>query len=131
MAAKDTETAVHDFDQAASMGDPALQVTAYKAAAFAIAQSAKPDWKRMQSYADKAVALQPNDAQANFAEGIALTGQWAASHDDATKKKATDALQRADQEAKASGNESLSLQIETFIKQSLNTAPSAPSGGGR
>lgn len=129
-AAKDTTTALNDYDQAAALGDPQIAVTANVAAAFAVAQSAKPDYKRMQSYADKAIALQPNNAQANFAEGIALTGQWASSHDDTTKKKAADALDRADQQAKAEGNEALSLQIETFVKQNLNSSGSgaAPSG---
>jgi hypothetical protein len=84
----------------------------------------------MQSYADKAIALQPDNAQANFAEGIALAGQWASSHDDGTKKKAADALANADRLAKAGGNEALSLQIETFVKQNLNSGSSAPSGSG-
>jgi len=129
-AAKDTTTALSDFDQAAALGDPQVAVTANVAAAFAVAQSAKPDYKRMQSYADKAIALQPNNAQANFAEGIALTGQWSSSHDDTTKKKAADALDRADQQAKAEGNEALSLQIETFVKQNLNSSSAAPAGSG-
>jgi tetratricopeptide (TPR) repeat protein len=128
--AKDTPTALHDYEQAAALGDPAIAVTANVLAAFAIAQSAKPDYKVMQSYADKALALQPDNAQANFAEGIALAGQWASSHDDGTKKKAADALAKADQQAKAGGNEALSLQIETFVKQNLNSGSGAPSGSG-
>jgi tetratricopeptide (TPR) repeat protein len=128
--AKDTATALRDYDQAAALGDPSIAVTANVLAAFAIAQGAKPDYKRMQSYADKAIALQPDNPQANFAEGIALTAQWSSSHDDGTKKRAADALAKADQQAKAQGNEALSLQIETFVKQNLNSAPSAPSGGG-
>jgi len=128
--AKDTATALHDYEQAAATGDPTIEVTAYVLAAFAVAQSAKPDYKRMQSYADKAIALQPDNAQANFAEGIALAGQWASSHDDGTKKKASDALANADRLAKAGGNEALSLQIETFMKQNLNSGSSAPSGSG-
>jgi tetratricopeptide (TPR) repeat protein len=128
--AKDTPTALHDYDQAAAVGDPAIAVTANVLAAFAVAQSAKPDYKRMQSYADKAIALQPDNPQANFAEGIALAGQWASSHDDGAKKKAADALAKADQLAKAAGNEALSLQIETFVKQNLNSGSSAPSGSG-
>ena len=128
--AKDTATALRDYDQAAASGDPTIAVTANVLAAFAIAQGAKPDYKRMQSYADKAIALQPDNPQANFAEGIALTAQWSSSHDDGTKKRAADALAKADQQAKAQGNEALSLQIETFVKQNLNPAPSAPSGGG-
>ena len=125
-AAKNYPEALKNFDQAAATGDPDVQVTADTQSAFVIAKMDKPDWKQMQSYADKALALRPNDAPANYAEGIALAGQWAASHDDATKKKALDALNKADSLAKQSGNEALSLQIETFIKQSLNAAP----GGG-
>jgi tetratricopeptide (TPR) repeat protein len=128
--AKDTATALRDYDQAAAVGDPTVAVTANVLAAFAIAQGAKPDYKRMQSYADKAIALQPDNPQANFAEGIALTAQWSSSHDDGIKKRATDALAKADQLAKAQGNEALSLQIETFVKQNLNSSPSAPSGSG-
>jgi TonB family protein len=122
-AAKNYPEALKNFDQAAAGGDPEVAVTADTQAAFVIAKMDKPDWKQMQSYADKAIALKPNDAPANYAEGIALTGQWAASHDDATKKKALDALNKADALAKQSGNEALSLQIETFIKQSLNATP--------
>ncbi|HLY02601.1 MAG TPA: energy transducer TonB [Candidatus Cybelea sp.] len=128
--AKDTPTALRDYDQAAALGDPTIAVTANVLAAFAIAQSAKPDYKRMQSYADKAIALQPDNPQANFAEGIALAGQSAASHDDGTKKRAADALAKADQLAKAQGNEALALQVETFVKQNMNSSSSAPSGSG-
>ena len=45
------------------------------------------------------------------------------------KQKATDALNKADQQAKAEGNEALALQIETFIKKNLG-AGSGGSGGG-
>jgi hypothetical protein len=84
----------------------------------------------MQSYADKALALAPNNAQANFAEGIALTGQWAGSHNDGTKKQAADAMAKADQQAKADGNEALALQVETFIKNNLSGGAAAQSGSG-
>ncbi len=106
-AAKNYDGALKDFDQAAAGGDPEVAVTANTHAAFAYSAEDKPDYKRMQAYAEKALALQPNDAQANFAEGIALTGQWASSHDDGTKKKAPTALDKADQQAKAEGNEAL------------------------
>jgi tetratricopeptide (TPR) repeat protein len=129
-AAKDTATALRDYDQAAQEGDPTIAVTADTEAAFVEEHAAKPDYKLMQSYADKAIALKPDDALANFAEGVALTAQWVSNHNDGTKKKAADALARADQQAKAGGNESLSLQIETFVKQNLNASPGAPPGGG-
>jgi TonB family protein len=128
--AKDTATALSDFDQAAAQGVPSIAVTAYTLAAFAIARGEKPDYKRMQAYAEKALAIKPDDAAANFAEGIALTAQWASSHDDATKKKATDALDKAEQQAKAEDNETLVLQIESFVKKNLNAGGAAPSGGG-
>lgn len=126
--AKNYDEAFKDFDQAAAQGDPQVAVTANTQAAFLVARMDKPDYKRMQAYADKALALKPDDAAANFAEGIALTGQWASSKDDATKKKAADALAKADQQAKAEGNDALSIQIETFIKQNLNSAPASQSG---
>ena len=128
--AKDYPTALRDFDQAAASGDPAIEVTANVDAAFAVSHEAKPDYKAMQCYADKAIALQPNNAAANFAEGIALAHQWTVSHDEGTKSKAADALKRADQDAKASGNEALSLQIETFIKQFLNGGQGGSAGSG-
>jgi TonB family protein len=128
--AKNYEQAITDFDQAAAGGDPEVAVTAYTQAALVVDRMDKPDYKRMQAYADKALALKPNDAQANFAEGIALTGQWASSHDDGMKKKAAAALDKAEQQAKAEGNEGLALQVESFVKKYLNAAPSAKSGGG-
>jgi tetratricopeptide (TPR) repeat protein len=128
--AKNYDEALKDFDQAAAAGDPEVSVTAYTQAAFLVAKMDKPDYKRMQAYADKALALKPNDAMANFAEGIALTGQWASSHDDGTKKKASDALDKADQQAKAEGNEALSLQIESFVKKNLNATPGSQAGSG-
>lgn len=121
--AGDSAKALSYYDQAAALGDPTISVTADVEAAFTIGQASKPDYKRMQAYADKALAVKPNDASANFAEGIALTGQ-------SEKQKATDALQKADQQAKADGNEALSLQIETFVKKYVNGAPSAQPGGG-
>jgi tetratricopeptide (TPR) repeat protein len=125
--AKNFTEALKNFDQAAAQGDPSVAVTADVQAALTITKMEKPDYKQMQSYADKALALKPDDPLANFAEGIALTGQWAGSRDDSVKKKALDALDRADSLAKQSGNEALSLQIESFIKNSLNATP--PPGG--
>lgn len=123
--AQQYDAALKDFDQAVAQGDPEVQVTANVQAAFVLTKTSKPDYKKMQSYADKAIALKPDDPQANFAEGIALTGQWAQSHDDAQKKKALDALNHADSLAKAAGNEALALSIETFIKNNLGESPAS------
>jgi TonB family protein len=128
--AKNYPQALKDFDQAAAQGDPDVAVTAYVQAAFITSKMPKQDWKLMQSYADKALALKPDEPTANFAEGVALTGQWASNRDDKIKAKALAALQKADSLAKQTGNEALSLQVETFMKQNLNaTPPPGPSGG--
>lgn len=129
-SAKNYDQAFKDFDQAAAGGDPEIAVTANVQAAFLVAKMDKPDYKRMQAYADKALALRPNDPQANFAEGISLTGQWAQTHDDGMKKRASDALAKADQQAKAQGDITLSLQIESFVKNNLNATPGSKSGSG-
>jgi TonB family protein len=117
--------AFKDFDLAAQQGDPEVTVTAYTLSAFLVAQNDKPDYKQMQAYAEKALAAKSDDPQANYALGIALTGQWAQSHDDATKQKAQDALTKADTLAKAAGNQQLALAIESFMKKNLTQ-----SGGG-
>ena len=108
--AKNYDEALKDFDAAAAQGDPDVAVTAYVQAAFTVAKMDHPDYKRMLAYADKALALKPDDAGPNYAEGFALT----ASGGD--KNKALAALQKADASARAAGNESLALAIEKFMK---------------
>jgi len=127
---KDYTAALADFDKAAASGSPDVAFQANVLAAKAIGNSAKPDYKQMQAYAEKALAIKPNDANANFAEGIALTGQWFGNHNDNTKKTASAALAKADQEAKDAGDEGLALQIESFVKKYLNGTPSGQAGGG-
>jgi tetratricopeptide (TPR) repeat protein len=128
--AGDNATALKDFDQAAAAGDPDVALVANTQAAFLIAKGQKPDYALMKSYADKALAIKAEDAPANFAEGFALAGEWATGgrKDDALKKQAQDTLSKADSLAKAAGNESLALQIESFMKQTLSPpAPAASS----
>ena len=117
--AKNYDEAFKNFDLAAAQGDPEVAVTADTEAAFLSAKLAKPDYKQMQTYAEKALAAKPNDPQAMYALGIAQTGQWSQSHDDSMKKKALDTLTQADTLAKAAGNQQLALAIEAFIKNSL------------
>lgn len=126
---KNYAEALKDFDQAAALGDPEVAVTANVQAAFVITKMDKPDWKQMQAYADKAVALKPDDPLANFADGVAQANLAVQSRDDSLKKKAVDTLNKADTLAKQAGMTSLSLQIESTLK-SLNT-PAAGGGGGQ
>jgi tetratricopeptide (TPR) repeat protein len=128
LTAKDYPAAMKAFDSAAAQGDPEVAVTANIQAAFTVLKITpdKPDFKLMQSYAEKALATKPDSPEANFGEGIALTGEAATSHDDATKKKAQEYLEKADTLAKAAGNEALALSIEGFIKANLKGA----AGGG-
>jgi TonB family protein len=121
--------AIADFEQAAKVGSAQAQVTAYTSAAFAESamlqhQKATPtaaDYAKMKSYADKALALSPNDAQANFAEGIALAGEYVlgGKSDPSLKAQALAALDKAKSAAQASGNFTLSLNVDTFIKNTL------------
>jgi TonB family protein len=121
--------ALKDFEQAAAVGSPEVQVTAYAAAAFeqnSVLQSqktppTKDDYGKVKALADKALAINPNDALANYAEGIALTGQWVAGNksDAGLKSQAIASLNKAKSAAQSSGNVSLSLQIDNFLKQNL------------
>jgi tetratricopeptide (TPR) repeat protein len=119
--AKKHDEALKDFEQAAAAGGSgAVAVTAFTDAAFEIASMDKPDYTRMKSYADRALALNPNDAETNYAEGIALAGIWATGkRDNAGKQAALDVLNKADSLAKGAGNTALALNIETFIKNTF------------
>ncbi len=116
MDAKNYADALKDFDQASSLNDPQIAVTGSTLAAFAIFRMDKPDYAKAKTYADKAVAGNPNDAQANFAEGIAYAGIYATSHSDADKKQALSYLNKADSLAKAAGNTQLASNIEASLK---------------
>jgi TonB family protein len=121
--------ALKDFEQAAAVGSPQIQVTAYAAAALeenAVLQSqktppTKDDYAKVKAYADKALAINPNDALANYAEGVALAGEWVLGNksDAGLKAQALAALNKAKASAQSSGNFSLSLNIDNFIKNTL------------
>jgi len=121
--------ALKDFEQAAAVGSPQIQVTAYAAAALeenAVLQSqktppTKDDYAKVKAYADKALAINANDALANYAEGVALTGEWVLGNksDAGLKAQALAALNKAKASAQSAGNISLSLNIDNFIKNTL------------
>ena len=116
MQANDYAAALKDFDQAASAGSAPDAVTANTFAAFAIIKMDKPDYAKAKDYATKAVAAAPQDAQANYALGIAYAGIYNSSKKSDDKTQALNYLKKSDELAKAAGNEGLALQIETQIK---------------
>ncbi|MBV9149049.1 MAG: tetratricopeptide repeat protein [Candidatus Eremiobacteraeota bacterium] len=115
MQAGKYDDAVKLYEQAAQQ-DPTIAVTAYAQAALAIGKMDKPDFNRMKTEADRAVALNPNDPTANFAQGVALIQLSVSNNNRAQKNQGMDALNKADSEAKAAQNTQLSNAIENFIK---------------
>jgi TonB family protein len=116
MTAGDFPTAAKNFDLAAASASGQDAVTANTFAAFAVMREAKPDYGKAKDYAQKAVTGAPDDAQANFALGLAYYGTYASSNKSDDKTQALNYLNKADQLAKAAGNEGLALQIEAQIK---------------
>jgi len=120
LTAKQYDLAVTNFDKAADVGDSLVKVTAYAQAALALTSVAKPDYTKVKTYADKALAVKVDDPLANYAEAVALTGIWAqVSHKDSDKTAAKDYAAKGAQYARAAGNEALALQIESFVKTNL------------
>ncbi len=121
--------ALQDFEQAAAVGPPAIQVTAYAAAALeqnAVLQSqktppTKDDYAKVKALADKALAVNANDPLANYAEGVGLAGEWVIGNksDSGLKAQALAALNKAKAAAQSAGNTALSLNIDNFIKSTL------------
>ena len=117
LQAKSYTEALKNFDLAVQNGDSEVAVTANTQAAFTLLSATdKPDGAKVKGYADKALAIKPDSAQANYAEGVAYVLLWSNSHKDDDKKQATMYLNKADGLAKAQGDTALALQIETFIK---------------
>lgn len=122
------DEAIASFLKAAELNNADAQVTGNLSAAFALSSKLQVDngknatvagYKQMQSYVDKVLAIRPDDPQANYAEGIALGGQYlVGGKTDATlKTKALAALAKAKSAAQASGNMSLTIAIDNFTKQ--------------
>ncbi|MDQ6933533.1 MAG: TonB family protein, partial [Candidatus Eremiobacteraeota bacterium] len=69
-SAKKYNEAVAALENAAA-ASPKYAVTNYANASFEMTRLDKPDFDRMKVDADKALAIDPNDPLANFAEGVA------------------------------------------------------------
>lgn len=122
------DDALAAYEKAAASSNPDAQVTGNVHAAFALAaklgqsgsKASASDYVRMQGYADKALAIRPNDPAANYAEGIAYTGQYqlGGRSDSTLKSKAVAALDKAKSLAQAANMAQLAAQIDTFVKSS-------------
>ncbi|HYZ16577.1 MAG TPA: TonB family protein [Candidatus Acidoferrum sp.] len=103
------DQAVADLETGAK-AVPSRAVALYSSAANVIAHGAKTpdDWKKVKAEADKALAIAPNDAQANFIAGIALGNAG-------DKTGATTALQKA--KANVGSDADLSGKIDAALAQ--------------
>jgi tetratricopeptide (TPR) repeat protein len=124
------QEAVNDFLEATKQGDKDVAVTGYASAALeentligAQKTPAVPNdyLTKMKPYADQALALNPNDALANYAFGVAMAGAWIIGGKQKAdfKNQALNALHKAKAEAQAQGNIGLALNIDNFIKQNI------------
>ncbi len=102
-----TEDAVTNLENAAKIV-PSRSVVLYVQAANLLAQPEKPDWKRVKAEVDKALAVDGNDARANYVAGIALANSGDA-------KGAIAFLNKA--KANAGSDISLSADIDTALKK--------------
>ncbi len=103
------------YEQAA-VAAPSQAVASYVGAAFAYLKiKPNPANDKAKADADKALSIEPANAPANFAAGIALANQSGKTKD------ALVYLNKADASAKTGSDPSLTAAIETAIKQ-LNGA---------
>jgi TonB family protein len=108
-AGKSAEAAVQYEALAAAY--PPQAVTNYtRAASLYLQMKPTPDNAKAKADADKALAIAPTDAQANFLAGVALANQG-------NTKDALTYLNKADAAAKAGSDSALTTAIENAIKQ--------------
>ncbi len=98
---------------AASSPSKDASLVLYGLAANYAESGEKPDWKLGKSLADKALAIDPNDARANYYVGIAIASEKSLG----TVKDALVYLNKADASSKTGTDAELTKQIEATIKQ--------------
>jgi TonB family protein len=101
------DEAVTDLENAAR-AVPSRAVVLYVQAANVLSQGTTPDWKRVKAEADKALAIDGNDARANYVAGIALANGG-------DGKSAIPYLQKA--KANAGSDASLNADIDAALKK--------------
>ena len=107
MKAGNRTLAVTDLENAAK-AVPTRAVVLYVQAANVLSQGDKPDWKAVKAEVDKALAVDPNDARANYVAGIALANQG-------DGKNAIVYLQKA--KAAAGSDTDLNTNIDAALKK--------------
>jgi tetratricopeptide (TPR) repeat protein len=107
MQAGKKDEAVTDLENAAK-AVPSRAVVLYVQAANVLSQGTTVDWKRVKAEADKALALDGNDARANYVAGIAVANQG-------DSKGALPYLQKA--KANAGSDASLNADIDAALKK--------------
>ena len=107
MQAGKKDEAVAALENAAKVV-PSRAVVLYVQAANVLSQGTTVDWKRVKAEADKALALDPNDARANYVAGIALANGG-------DGKGAVPYLQKA--KANVGADVSLSADIDAALKK--------------
>ena len=111
----DRKGAADQLDAGATSA-PKYAVQLYGNAAMILASDTKPDWKVVKAEADKALALDANDARSNYVAGVALAN-------DKNTKDALTYLNKAQSSAKAGNDPDLSKQIDAALKQLGTAAP--------
>ncbi|MBV8369232.1 MAG: energy transducer TonB [Candidatus Eremiobacteraeota bacterium] len=107
MQAGKKDEAVADLENAAR-AVPSRALVLYTQAANVLAQGTTVDWKRVKAEADKALAVDGNDARANYVAGIALANGG-------DQKGALPYLQKA--KANAGSDASLNADIDAALKK--------------
>lgn len=107
MQAGKKDEAVTDLESAAR-AVPSRAVVLYVQAANVLSQGTTVDWKRVKAEADKALAVDGNDARANYVAGIALANGG-------DGKSAIPYLQKA--KANAGSDASLNADIDAALKK--------------
>ncbi|MBD5654954.1 MAG: hypothetical protein IAI50_07200 [Candidatus Eremiobacteraeota bacterium] len=97
------------YEQAATVA-PSQAAALYDNAAFAYLAMKTPANDKAIAAAGKSLAINPNDAEANFAEGVALSNSG-------KSKDALDFFNKAGAAAKQANNASLSAAVDRAIKQ--------------
>jgi tetratricopeptide (TPR) repeat protein len=109
LKAGNTAEAVAQFEAGAAAA-PAQAVSLLGNAALTLAKEPKPDWKHVKAEADKALAIDPSDARANYTAGLALSS-------DGHSKDALPYFMKAQASAKNGTDTELISRIDLAIKQ--------------